>query len=75
MQKTFKGTLTIPLVSVSFLSVGGAKTDTMKELEKRLKDLQKNGYEQVDITMLLNWMSDIRKDAKIKAIERKANER
>ena len=47
----------------------------MKELEKRLKDLQKNGYEQVDITMLLNWMSDIRKDAKIKAIERKANER
>ena len=47
----------------------------MKELEKRLKDLHKKGYEQVGIILLLNWVSEIRKDAKIKAIERKANER
>ncbi len=43
----------------------------MKELEKRLKDLRENGYEQVDIILILNWISDIRKDAKIKAIERR----
>lgn len=40
-HKTFKGTLTIPLVSVSFLSVGGEK---LKEMEEILKDLQK--YEE-----------------------------
>ena len=43
----------------------------MKELEKRLKDLRENGYEQVDIILILNWISDIRKDAKMKAIERR----
>ena len=32
LPQTFKGTLTIPLVSVSFFSVGGAKLDNMQEV-------------------------------------------
>jgi len=47
----------------------------MNELEKRLKDLQKRGYQQIEITQVLNWMSDIRKDRRIKQIERLAEQR
>ena len=43
----------------------------MRELEKILKDLQKRGYEQVDIVTVLNWMSDIRRERRIKGIEAK----
>ena len=43
----------------------------MTELEKVLKDLQKRGYEQVDIVIVLNWMSDIRRERRIKGIEAK----
>ena len=43
----------------------------MKELEKRLKDLQKQGYEEIGIIQVLNWISDIRREAVIKQIERK----
>ena len=43
----------------------------MRELEKILKDLQKRGYEQVDIVQVLNWMSDIRRERRIKGIEAK----
>ena len=43
----------------------------MRELEKVLKDLQKRGYELVDIVQVLNWMSDIRRERRIKGIETK----
>jgi hypothetical protein len=33
----------------------------MKALEKKLKDLQKQGYEQVTIIQILNWISEIRR--------------
>jgi hypothetical protein len=42
----------------------------MKELEKKLKELQKMGYEQVSIIQILNWISDIRHSNKIKNAER-----
>lgn len=34
----------------------------MRELEKKLKELQKSGYEQVTINQLLNWISQIRRE-------------
>jgi len=43
----------------------------MKELEKRLIDLQKQGFETVSIIQVRNWMSNIRREATIKRIERK----
>jgi hypothetical protein len=46
LLKTFKGTLTIPLVSVSFLSVGGAKLNRMKmeliTVDQQAKHLKKH---------------------------------
>ena len=47
----------------------------MKELEKKLKELRKMGYEQVDITMVLNWMYEIKRENASKRIERRQNER
>jgi len=47
----------------------------MKELEKILKDLQKRKYEQVDIGQVLTWIYNIKKENRLKARERKANER
>ena len=38
----------------------------MNELEKKLRDLQKQGYEQVTIADVLNWMSNIRREAYIR---------
>ncbi len=43
----------------------------MKELEKKLKDLQKSGYETITIQQALQWMSDIKREARVKAWERK----
>jgi len=43
----------------------------MNELRKKLKELQKQGYEQVTIIQVLNWMNNIRMDAKVKRIERR----
>ena len=43
----------------------------MNELRKKLKELQKQGYEQVTIIQVLNWMNNIRMDAKTKRIERR----
>jgi hypothetical protein len=34
----------------------------MKELEKRLKKLREQGYEQISIIQILNWMSEIRRN-------------
>ena len=43
----------------------------MNELKKKLKELQKAGYEQVTIIQVLNWMNNIRMDAKVRRIERR----
>ena len=47
----------------------------MKELEKILKDLQKRGYQQVDIGQVLGWMYNIQKENRLKRAERRQNER
>lgn len=38
----------------------------MKDLEKRLKELQKRGYEQIDINEVLRLIHLIKQDAFIK---------
>lgn len=43
----------------------------MKELEKILKDLQKRGYQQVDIVQVLNWMYSIQREKRLKRAERR----
>ena len=43
----------------------------MKELEKILKDLQKRGYQQVDIGQVLSWMYDIQRENRLKRAERR----
>ena len=43
----------------------------MKELEKRLKELQKQGYENIGIIQVLQWMSDIKRENRLKMCERK----
>lgn len=40
----------------------------MKYLEQKLKDLQKQGYEQVTIIQLLNWISDIQRENRLKRV-------
>lgn len=47
----------------------------MRELEKILKDLQKRGYQQVDIGQVLAWIHDIKRENRLKAHERRQNER
>ena len=42
----------------------------MKELEKKLKQLQKDGYEQVTIMQMLNLISEIKREARIKRMEK-----
>lgn len=41
----------------------------MNELEKRLKELQKQGYEQIDIIQVLIWISAIKRDNRVKRIK------
>lgn len=43
----------------------------MKQLEKKLKELQQQGYEQVTIMQVLNWMSDIKRNNRANKIERR----
>ena len=43
----------------------------MKELEKRLKELQKSGYETITIQQVLAWMAEIKRDNNLKSFERK----
>lgn len=40
----------------------------MKELEVKLKELQKKGFEQIDIIQVLNWMNEIKKNAASKKL-------
>jgi hypothetical protein len=39
----------------------------MKELEKKLRELQKEGYEYVTIEQVLTWMHSIRMENRWKA--------
>jgi len=41
----------------------------MKTLEKKLKALQKLGYEQVSIIQILNWIYEIRRENMVKRIK------
>ncbi len=43
----------------------------MKELEKRLKELQSQNYEFVTVTQVLQWMYEIKRENRLKAYERK----
>lgn len=43
----------------------------MKQLEKKLKDLQKSGYETITILQVLAWMAEIKRENRLKAFERK----
>ncbi len=43
----------------------------MNKLEKRLKDLQKSGYETITIQQVLQWMADIKREARLKAWQQK----
>lgn len=38
----------------------------MKELEKRLKALQKLGYEEISVIQVLNWIADIKRENIVK---------
>jgi hypothetical protein len=40
----------------------------MKQLEKKLKELQKQGYEYVTIIQLLNWIYDIQRENRLKRV-------
>ena len=40
----------------------------MKELLKKLHVLRKQGYEEVTIDQLLNWASQIKRDARTKRL-------
>lgn len=43
----------------------------MKELEIKLKELEKSGYEQVTIRQVLAWIAEINRERRLKAYERK----
>lgn len=38
----------------------------MKELERKLQDLQKRGFENVSIIQLQNWIADIKRENRLK---------
>jgi hypothetical protein len=41
------------------------KLKEMKELEKKLKELQKHGYENIGINQILQWIAEIQRDARL----------
>lgn len=40
----------------------------MKQLEKKLKELQKQGYENIGINQVLQWMAEIQRDNRLKRV-------
>lgn len=42
----------------------------MTQLEKKLRNLQKDGYQEVTIVQVLNWMSEIKRANSANKIER-----
>lgn len=47
----------------------------MNKLEKKLKELRRQGYEQINIIQVLNWIYEIKRENICKRIECKENER
>ena len=45
----------------------------MSKLEKKLKDLQKEGYEQITIIQVLNWIHEIRMNNRARNVKSKSN--
>lgn len=43
----------------------------MKKLEKKLKDLQKVGYETINISQVMQWIAEIKRENQLKAFERR----
>lgn len=43
----------------------------MKELEEKLKALQKDQYETISILQVLQWIAEIKREKALKAFERK----
>jgi hypothetical protein len=40
----------------------------MKQLEKKLKELQKQGYENIGIGQVLQWMVEIKRDNRLNRV-------
>lgn len=47
----------------------------MKDLEKKLKELQNSGYETITIQQVLQWMTEINRNNRLKAWERKQDKK
>ena len=47
----------------------------MRELEKRLKEVQKQGCEYITVTQVIQWMYEIKRENRLKAYERRQNAR
>lgn len=43
----------------------------MKQIEDKLKELQKQGYEAIQISQVLQWIAEIKRDNKLKNFVRK----
>lgn len=56
-------------------SGGNKYLNKMRELEKRLKEVQKQGCEYITVTQVIQWMYEIKRDNRLKRHERKANAR
>jgi len=47
----------------------------MKDLEKKLKELQSSGYKTITIQQVLQWMAEINRNNRLKAWERKQDKK
>lgn len=43
----------------------------MKQIEEKLKDLQKQGYETIGISQVLQWIAEIKRENNLKAFLQK----
>lgn len=43
----------------------------MKALEKKLKALQESGYETINISQVLQWIVEIKRENQLKAFEQR----
>ena len=44
------------------------EAERLKQLEKKLKELQKQGYEYIGIIQVLQWMAEIKRDNRLKRV-------
>lgn len=47
----------------------------MRELEKKLKEVKKQGCEYITVDQVIQWMYEIKRENACKRIERRENER